>query len=200
MRTRLKLLALCTAVALSGCEAEVGASLDEGHFGTPTLNNTLTMSGDRTLAIEMTRRFAAEVPSMITFAFDSAALDDMARAALAQQAAWLQQYPYARIRVYGHTDKVGTPAYNKRLGLRRAQAAVDFLVSRGIARNRLEAVVSYGDTQPLIVTEGRERRNRRTVTEVAGFVAPHRMIHDGTYMHSAYRNRYIGRVQKQGDE
>jgi hypothetical protein len=56
------------------------------------------------------------------------------------------------------------------LGLRRAEAAVLYLTSQGISRSRLEAVVSFGETQPLIVTQGQERRNRRTVTEVSGFV------------------------------
>ena len=54
--------------------------------------------------------------------------------------------------------------------MRRAQAVVAFLSRQGISRSRLEAVVSRGETQPLIVTEGRERANRRTVTEVSGFV------------------------------
>ncbi|MEC7669799.1 MAG: OmpA family protein, partial [Pseudomonadota bacterium] len=77
--------------------------------------------------------------------------------------------------------------YNKRLGMARARAVVAFLASEGVSTSRLEAVVSYGETQPLIVTEGRERRNRRTVTEVAGFVDGHPSLLDGKYAEVVYR-------------
>jgi hypothetical protein len=49
-------------------------------------------------------------------------------------------------------------------------------------------MVSYGETQPLIVTEGRERRNRRTVTEVLGFVGSHPTVLDGKYAQIVYRD------------
>lgn len=48
-------------------------------------------------------------------------------------------------------------------------------------------MVSYGETQPLIVTQGRERRNRRTVTEVSGFVQSHQNVLDGKYAQIVYR-------------
>ena len=92
-----------------------------------------------------------------------------------------------RFRVFGHTDAVGSQGYNRGLGQRRANAAVRYLVSRGISRSRLEAVVSFGETQPVIVTEERERKNRRTVTEVSGFVRSHPVIIDGKYAEVIYR-------------
>jgi hypothetical protein len=49
------------------------------------------------------------------------------------------------------------------------------------------AVVSFGETQPLIVTEGRERRNRRTVTEVSGVVEKRPGELDGKYAQIIYR-------------
>jgi hypothetical protein len=54
-------------------------------------------------------------------------------------------------------------------------------------RGGLEALVSHGETQPLIVTEGRERRNRRTVTEVSGFMQRHPTVLDGKYAEIIYR-------------
>ena len=93
-----------------------------------------------------------------------------------------------RFRVYGHTDAVGSAGYNKRLGLARARAVVSFLTTQGIERSRLEAVASFGETQPLIVTQGRERRNRRTVTEVTGFVRNHPNVLDGKYAQIVYRD------------
>jgi hypothetical protein len=82
------------------------------------------------------------------------------------------------------------------LGLRRAQAAVLYLTSQGISRSRLEAVVSFGETQPLIVTEGQERQNRRTVTEVSGFVQNHPAVLDGRYAEVIYREYIVSAQPK----
>ena len=166
---------------------EAGAQVDTGQFGNATLNNTMIMNGEKSYVVSLANRFAEEVPSTITFAFDSAHLDAAARTALSRQADWIRQFPEVRFRVYGHTDAVGSDAYNRRLGQRRANAAVAYLVSRGINRRRLEAVVSYGERQPLIVTQGRERRNRRTVTEVSGFLKRHPSVMDGNYSQVIYR-------------
>jgi outer membrane protein OmpA-like peptidoglycan-associated protein len=108
-------------------------------------------------------------------------LDEAARATLRQQAIWISQFPEVQFRVFGHTDAVGSHASNKRLGLRRANAAVNYLISQGIERNRLEAVTSLGETQPLIATQERERQNRRTLTEVSGFVQRNQSVLDGRY-------------------
>lgn len=181
------LITACSNEARVSFDSVAGAELDTGNFGNSTMNNQLVMSGQSLGAVDLNRRFAAEVPSMINFAFDSAQLDAQARAALDQQAAWIKRVPGVRFRVYGHTDAVGTEAYNRRLGERRAIAAVRYLIGRGISRDRLEAVASFGETQPLVVTEGEERRNRRTVTEVSGFQQGHPMVHDGKYMLFAYQ-------------
>lgn len=174
-----------TAAACSYNEA--GSELARGSFGDATLNNALVMTGERSYAVQLAERFAKEVPDTINFGFDSAVLDAGAKAVLDQQADWIRQFPEVRFRVYGHTDAVGSAAYNKRLGLRRAKAAINYFATKGISRNRLEAVVSYGETQPLIATSARERRNRRTVTEVSGFFGRHPTVLDGKYAAVVYR-------------
>ena len=179
------LLGFCLSAA--ACDYEAGRELNRGSFGNSTLNNALVMSGDRSFAVQLANRFAQEVPSTINFNFDSATLDSQSRAVLDQQATWIKQFPEVRFRVYGHTDSVGSSGYNKSLGLRRARAVVSYLSSRGISRSRLEAVVSFGETQPLIVTQGRERQNRRTVTEVSGFLENHPSLLDGKYAQVVYR-------------
>ncbi|PQO24233.1 hypothetical protein C2I36_03920 [Rhodobacteraceae bacterium WD3A24] len=190
--SRRSLLLGAGALALAGCDparrgGELGAGLDEGAFGNATMNNTLVQSGEINYVLDLARRFAEEVPSSITFAFDSARLDGRAQAILQRQVNWIRQFPELRFRVYGHTDLVGSEAYNRRLGQRRANAVVAFFASRGIGRDRLEAVVSLGETQPLIVTEGRERRNRRTVTEVSGFYERHPTVLNGQYAEVIHR-------------
>lgn len=195
-KTLSTLLASATLLTLASCgdtplfytwTKQAGAYLDEGNFGNPTANNLAVMTGEEGYVVNLNQRFAAEVTTTVTFAFDSAKLDAAAYATLRQQANWIRQFPEVRFRVYGHTDLVGSDAYNKRLGLRRAQAVVAYLISQGIERERLEAMVSYGETQPLIVTEGREERNRRTVTEVSGFMKGHPTLLDGKYAAVIYR-------------
>lgn len=166
---------------------EAGSALDTGGFGNPTMNNRLVMTGQRSAAINLAQRFAADVPTTINFEFNSAVLDGAARQALREQANFIAQFPEARFRVFGHTDAVGSNAYNQRLGLARANAAVRYLTSLGISRARLEAVVSFGETQPIIVTQNRERRNRRTVTEVSGFVQNHPTVMQGKYAEIVFR-------------
>lgn len=182
-----------TIALLAGCEytptwfTEAGTQIDEGGFGNPTMNNTQIQSGDRSYVASLGGRFSSEVTNTVNFAFNSAQLDDASRAVLRQQAGWIRQFPEVRFKVYGHTDLVGSNAYNKRLGLRRARAVVAYLSSQGISRSRLQAVVSHGETQPVVATGSRERRNRRTVTEVTGFVRNHPMILNGKYAEVIFR-------------
>ena len=184
-----RILAVATSLsALGACGYEAGAQLDTGSFGNATLNNTQIQNGDLSYTVALANRFSEEVPNMVNFEFNSSELDQEARTILTEQANWIRQFPEVRFRVYGHTDKVGSSAYNKRLGLRRAQAAVRFLTSQGIDRSRLEAVASFGETRPLVVTEDPERRNRRTVTEVTGFVGRHPTVLDGKYAQIIYRD------------
>ena len=182
-------LILSFAAVTGACaDKEAGEPLESRYFGSATLQNAAIASGDPSYKVQLANRFAAEVPSMITFDFDSARLDESARLILDQQADWIKQFPEVRFKVFGHTDSVGSESYNKFLGLRRARAAVTYLVRHGISRKRLEAVVSFGETQPLIVTDQRERRNRRTVTEVSGFVQSRVNTLDGRYAEIIYRD------------
>lgn len=179
---------LCLTLAAAGCDQPAGYEIDGGTFGNATFNNQQIQTGAKQYVDVLNDRFAAEVPNTITFAFDSAVLDAAAQATLYEQAKWIRQFPEVRFRVYGHTDAVGSSSYNKRLGLRRANAAVSYLTSQGISRSRLEAVASFGEAQPVVVTSGRERRNRRTVTEVSGFVGRHPTVMDGKYAQVIYRD------------
>jgi len=197
MRAKIKtLLVASSALGLVACgdasvtnwNSEAGAQIDEGNFGNPTMNNTLIQTGELEFTEVLNDRFQTEVPTLITFDFDSATLDQQARSVLRRQADWIKQFPEVRFRVYGHTDLVGTEAYNRQLGLRRAQAAVRYLTSQGISLSRLEAVASFGETRPLVDTSDPERRNRRTVTEVTGFVKGHPTLLDGKYAQVIYRN------------
>ncbi len=79
----------------------------------------------------------------------------------------LNQIPTLKIEISGHTDNVGSSAFNKKLSERRAKAVVDYLVSKGISADRL-TYVGYGEDQPIATNdtpEGRQQ-NRRTEFKV----------------------------------
>jgi peptidoglycan-associated lipoprotein len=183
-----------TLLTLTACGASFSreSGIDgTNEFGNATMNNALVQSGDKSYTIQLAGRFSREVADTITFAFNSSQLDNNARAILSQQAEWIRQFPEVKFRVYGHTDLVGSNAYNKSLGLRRAQAVVAFFSSQGISRNRLEALASFGKTRPVVQTQGPEIRNRRTVTEVSGFVANNPTVLDGKYAQVIHREYLV---------
>ncbi len=197
--TRPSLIAAAALLTLAACDGpEMGASIDEGGFGNPTMQNIGVQSGQIQVQIDLAHRFADEVDSTVTFAFNSSLLSQSARATLDRQADWIKQFPEVRFRVFGHTDLVGSDSYNQRLGKRRADAVVAYLTRHGISRARLEAVASFGETRPVVFTQGREQRNRRTVTEVSGFVADHPMLLDGQYAAVIYREYVASAVPAPG--
>lgn len=98
----------------------------------------------------------------IYFAFDHYDLRADARATLKGNGDWLKGNPSVRIEIEGHCDERGTNEYNLALGAKRAQAAKDYLVSLGIAANRL-STISYGEEVPVCKEQNEEcwQKNRR---------------------------------------
>lgn len=103
----------------------------------------------------------------VLFDTDEAELDDHSKKVLDAKAPALMANPDMRIRIVGHADYRGSTQYNMQLGMRRAEAARDYLVSKGIDAARIE-VVSQGEAMP--VDQGRNadalRKNRRGEFEI----------------------------------
>lgn len=98
----------------------------------------------------------------VNFNYDKATLRPEAHATLDEAVASLKEWGDGKVEVAGHTDNRGTAAYNMRLSLRRAEAVRDYLVSKGIAADRL-VVKAYGESQPVAdnKTEDGRFKNRR---------------------------------------
>lgn len=111
--------------------------------------------------------FVVNVGDRVLFTVDSSDLTPEGRATLDLQARWLQQYSKYAVNIEGHADERGTRQYNIALGARRSTAARDYLVSRGIAANRLNTI-SYGKERPVAVCNDIScwSQNRRSVTVV----------------------------------
>jgi peptidoglycan-associated lipoprotein len=98
----------------------------------------------------------------VQFEYDQARLSDQGRAIVERHALWLQNHRAAKVVVEGHCDERGTTDYNLALGEQRARVVRDYLVSLGVAADRL-TTVSYGKERPLDTgsNEAAWARNRR---------------------------------------
>lgn len=85
--------------------------------------------------------------TVVFFETDSAELSEAARNKLGSLAEWMMVHSDANVTLEGHCDERGSDAYNMELGLRRANAARDFLVKIGIQQERVSAV-SFGKSRP----------------------------------------------------
>jgi OOP family OmpA-OmpF porin len=103
------------------------------------------------------------------FDFDKSVLKPEGRAKLDDLVGKVQGINLEVIIAVGHTDSVGTDAYNQRLSVRRAEAVKAYLVSKGIEKNRVYTE-GKGEKQPVAdnkTAEGRAK-NRRVEIEVVG--------------------------------
>lgn len=103
----------------------------------------------------------------VNFEFDSDRLTPEARSILNDVAETLQAYPDINVDVEGHTDWIGTEAYNLGLSERRANAVKRYLADRGVTAGRMNPV-GYGESRPIASNEteaGREL-NRRVELKV----------------------------------
>ena len=110
-------------------------------------------SEDEIFASKSLDALNAEQPlAHVAFELDSYTLSDAARSALDTNAAWLRRWTSTKVTVEGHADSRGTNEYNLSLGDRRAAAARDYLISLGIAADRI-AAISKGEEQPFCTEE-----------------------------------------------
>lgn len=125
--------------------------LDEATAGTG-VDVTQTPEGDGILV---------NLPD-VTFPVDSAVISPAMRAVLDDVAASMIRYPNSLIDVMGHTDSTGSDQYNLELSRRRAESVANYLVSRGVARSRIETL-GYGEQYPVgdnTTAAGREQNRR----------------------------------------
>jgi peptidoglycan-associated lipoprotein len=159
---------LVGALALSACRRDPPAELPPAPQGpvTPTPSGP-TQPGAPVPGTQahFTQQMAGR--DVIYFDTDRFNIDAEDQAALQQQANYLRQYPNVRATIEGHCDERGTREYNLALGERRANAAKNYLVSLGIAADRL-TTVSYGKERPVALgsNESAWAQNRRAVTIV----------------------------------
>jgi OOP family OmpA-OmpF porin len=103
------------------------------------------------------------------FDFDKSVLKPAGKAKLNDLVSKVQGINLEVIIAVGHTDSIGTDAYNQKLSVRRAEAVKAYLVSKGIEKSRVYTE-GKGEKQPVADNKTKEGRakNRRVEIEVVG--------------------------------
>ncbi|WP_240618206.1 OmpA family protein [Halomonas heilongjiangensis] len=149
--------------------AAVGAAAGAGVGAYMDRQEEQLRASTQGTGIEVDRRgddIVLNMPSGVTFGFDSSELTMNARNALNDVSSVLTQYSDTRVNIAGHTDSTGNADYNQRLSERRAEAVGNYLAQSGVARNRLQ-MRGYGQTQPVASNDneaGRAQNRRVEIT------------------------------------
>jgi peptidoglycan-associated lipoprotein len=143
-------LILVTTLFLGACATQQAANTngDDSYKGTETV------------------KFLADgVPDRVFFATNKSELTTASQATLAKQATYLKANVALNVVLEGHADERGTREYNLALGERRAMAAKNYLISNGVAANRIK-IISYGKEKPVNPASNvlAWSQNRRAVT------------------------------------
>ena len=171
MKKMTSLVAIAAAFAMTaGCRSRQAADIPPEPLGsTPGEQSGNQDSNVSGVAVPGSRAdFLQTVPSdRVFFDLDSFSLDESDRRTLDAQATWLARYPNVNVTIEGHADERGTREYNLALGDRRANAARDYLQSRGVAPNRMQTI-SWGKERPAVEGSNEDAwaQNRRAVTVV----------------------------------
>lgn len=132
-------------------------AMEQATAGTGTV---VTQTADNQLKLD--------IPSDLSFDSGRYDIKPALHAVLDRFATTLNQNPVTTVRVVGHTDNVGSDAVNNPLSVNRAAATRDYLVSRGVAGNRI-AIDGRGSREPIAdnATAAGKARNRRVEIFVA---------------------------------
>ena len=139
------------ATAAAGCDGAIVASKPKPAPAPAPVSSRVTFSADA------------------FFDFDKATLKPEGKATLNDLASKIKGIKLETLITTGHTDSIGSDAYNQRLSLRRANAVKAYLVSQGVAADRI-VVEGKGETKPVAdnKTAAGRAKNRRVEVEVVG--------------------------------
>ncbi len=152
-------------IGLMAALAMLGACSDKDSTGAATGSGGLATNGGATPGSQ--EDLVANVGDRVFYALDSSNLSSEARTTLDRQSAWMARFPQVSVQMAGNCDERGTAEYNLALGQRRANAARDYLVARGVSSARINTI-SYGKERPTALGSDEQAyaQNRNAVTSV----------------------------------
>ncbi|MBL4810827.1 MAG: peptidoglycan-associated lipoprotein Pal [Rhodobacteraceae bacterium] len=165
MRNSLKLVLVLAVLGVSAC---TNPNRFGGNTGdeVPIFADPPPLTGAENPA--SAEYFTQTVGDRVLFEVDQSSLTAAGMAVLDGQARWLLTNADYLAVIEGHADEQGTREYNLALGARRANAAREYLISRGVPESRLRTL-SYGKERPISICseESCYAQNRRAVTVIA---------------------------------
>ena len=126
------------------------------------------MAGTGVEVVRQGDNITLDMPGNVTFAFNSSDLNTQFYPVLDKVAETLKEYDKSVVEVAGHTDSVGSDAYNQTLSERRANSVADYLSGHGMTRTRM-VTIGAGEGHPVAsndTEEGRAENRRVEITIV----------------------------------
>jgi peptidoglycan-associated lipoprotein len=159
---KISMFAALAAVSLLAACASKPAATTGGGGGAGYTNTAPTGAGPGT-----EEDLVQNVGDRVFYAFNTSTLSSEAQATLTKQANWLAKYPNVRVQIAGNCDDRGTEEYNLALGQRRANAAKEFLLAKGVSSDRI-TTISYGKDRPTALGDDEQAwaQNRNAITSV----------------------------------
>jgi len=153
------------ATATSGCDGALAAPVAAAPAPAPAAAPAPAPAPAPVVATSSKVTYAADA----FFDFDKSVLKPAGKAKLNDLVSKVQGINLEVIIAVGHTDSIGTDAYNQKLSVRRAEAVKAYLVSKGIEKSRVYTE-GKGEKQPVADNKTKEGRakNRRVEIEVVG--------------------------------
>lgn len=156
-----------SATRLASARAETAALAADFDAKMPTLPIAVRMVGPADASADAAVQTDDAPMVEVHFDFASASLTPGGQAHAAAAAVTLADMTLSRVRVVGHTDRVGSPAANRRLAEKRARAVVDFLVAAGLSADLIEADAMGEEDSPVFTDDGVAEPLNRTVAIIA---------------------------------
>jgi OOP family OmpA-OmpF porin len=161
-------LALALAAATAGAESSAPGVTD---FSAADATKIQVTDITEALAVPRGTRIEASAPPTIRlpifFEFNSAQLKPEASELLDKVSAALAsgELETFRFSIEGHTDDVGSPEYNASLSAQRAKAVENYLLAKGVPRNRL-GTIGHGESEPVAPNDDEQGRSRNRRVEI----------------------------------
>lgn len=143
----------------------VAANFETGTFPIAKVTTSETIVPAELVPSEVIITEKEVILKNVYFDFDKSNITAQGAAELDKLVGVMKEYPNMTIFVKSHTDSKGKPAYNLNLSEQRAQSTVQYIISKGIAKDRITGK-GFGDTEPKIncttCTEEEYAQNRRS--------------------------------------
>lgn len=158
------LIPLCAVFVLSSC-GDRTKKQDDAAAAEGSIANQKDEAIDSTpMSFDAQGSDSGKINGLVTvnFEYDKSSLSSEARKKLQGNVEWMKAHPKSKVQIEGHTDSRGSIEYNLALGERRANAVKNYMVSAGIAGDRL-STISFGEEKPIDTKESEAAwaRNRR---------------------------------------